>query len=444
MLSPNSFVNDLKFYPAKHIQLLVLILAILVTLSLFKSISSSQDTVLLPVELHSIEKTQPPLAGKVFLPEAPSFQEPHKENVSWKRITVRSGDNLAKIFQRMKLSDTLLANLLVKAPKAEKKSLLKLLPGETFQFGFNQEQLLKHIRYHLNPLEHIKIDIDESGFSFDTVLRSPDVRLAYKRATVKDSLFLSAMRADINDNLTMEIANIFGGVIDFALDVRSGDSFDVLYETLFLDEKMIEIGNILAVSYTNDGTTHTAFRYKDAEGKTGYFDENGVSMRKPFLRAPLDFTRISSNFNLRRMHPVHKKIKAHRGTDYAAPRGTPIFAAGDGRVTRSGFSKANGNYVIIQHGQHYMTKYLHLHKRQVKTGQRVSQRQIIGTVGSTGYSTGPHLHYEFLVNGVHRNPRTILKKLPSADPIKASEMDRFLEQIKAVQLQYSNYQAQVF
>lgn len=127
-------------------------------------------------------------------------------------------------------------------------------------------------------------------------------------------------------------------------------------------------------------------------------------MKKAFLRAPLDFTRISSNFNLRRRHPIHKKIKAHRGVDYAAPRGTPVYAAGKGKVIASGYHRANGNYVFIQHGQQYVTKYLHLHKRTVQKGQSVKQRQTIGSVGSTGYSTGPHLHYEFLVNGVHRNP----------------------------------------
>ena len=137
-------------------------------------------------------------------------------------------------------------------------------------------------------------------------------------------------------------------------------------------------------------------------------------MRKAFLLAPVDFTRISSNFNPRRLHPIYKTSRPHRGTDYAASTGTPVFAAGDGRVSKAGYSKANGNYVFIQHGEQYVTKYLHLHKRKVKQGQRVSQSQVIGTVGSTGAATGPHLHYEFLMNGVHRNPRTIHKKLPKA------------------------------
>ena len=158
-------------------------------------------------------------------------------------------------------------------------------------------------------------------------------------------------------------------------------------------------------------------------------------MRKAFLLAPVDFTRISSNFNPRRLHPIYKTSRPHRGTDYAASRGTPVFAAGDGRVSKAGYSKANGNYVFIQHGEQYVTKYLHLHKRKVKKGQRVTQSQVIGTVGSTGAATGPHLHYEFLMNGVHRNPRTIHKKLPKAKSLSAAEMPRFQQAINKASTQ---------
>ena len=161
-------------------------------------------------------------------------------------------------------------------------------------------------------------------------------------------------------------------------------------------------------------------------------------MRKTFLRTPLDIFRITSGFNLRRKHPIHKKIKAHRGVDYAAPRGTPVYAAGKGKVAASGFSKANGNYVFLQHGQTYMTKYLHLHERKVRVGQTVSQRMMIGTVGSTGYSTGPHLHYEFLVHGVHQNPRTV--KLPQADPIDAKERERFEQTTKPLLVKLNIYE----
>jgi murein DD-endopeptidase MepM/ murein hydrolase activator NlpD len=223
----------------------------------------------------------------------------------------------------------------------------------------------------------------------------------------------------------MELANIFGGVIDFVLDPRKGDTIHLLFEEQYVDGEKFRDGEIIAASFTNRGKTFNALRYIDNAGKTGYYNQDGVSMRKAFLLAPVDFTRISSNFNLRRLHPIYKTTRPHRGTDYAASRGTPVYAAGDGRVSEAGYSKSNGNYIFIQHGEQYVTKYLHLHKRHMRKGQRVSQSQVIGTVGSTGAATGPHLHYEFLMNGVHRNPRTIHKKLPKAKSLAAAEMERF-------------------
>ena len=182
---------------------------------------------------------------------------------------------------------------------------------------------------------------------------------------------------------------------------------------------------ILGSPIYNRGKEYTAFRYKNSDGDVGYYNAEGVSMRKAFLLAPLDFTRISSNFNPRRLHPIYKTTRPHRGTDYAAPRGTPVYASGDGRVIESGYTKANGKYIVIQHGQKYITKYLHLNRRKVRRGQKVVQSQVIGTVGSTGAATGPHLHYEFLMNGVHRNPRTIHKKLPKAKSLHQKEMQAF-------------------
>ena len=161
-------------------------------------------------------------------------------------------------------------------------------------------------------------------------------------------------------------------------------------------------------------------------------------MRKAFLRAPLDFTRISSGFNMRRLHPITKQVKPHRGIDYAAPRGTPIFSTGDGRVIESSRSRANGNYIFIRHGESYITKYLHLHRRSVSKGQRIKQGQIIGQVGCTGLCSGPHLHYEFLVDGVHRNPRTILKKLPKAKRLSTKYKTDFIAAITSTQMQLAS------
>jgi murein DD-endopeptidase MepM/ murein hydrolase activator NlpD len=252
--------------------------------------------------------------------------------------------------------------------------------------------------------------------------------LSYREGIIQDSLYLSAAKAELPDKLIMELANIFGWDVDFVFDIRQGDSFSLLFEDRYLEGEKLSPGNIVAASFTNRGKTYEAVRYTNSKGLSNYYTPQGLSMRKAFLRTPLDIFRISSGFNLRRKHPIHKKIKAHRGVDYAAPRGTPVYAAGDGKVIASGYSKANGNYVFVQHGQTYTTKYLHLNRKKVRKGQTVRQRQLIGTVGSTGYATGPHLHYEFLVNGVHRNPRTV--KLPQARPIAKGEKSSF-EQVTA-------------
>ncbi|MEQ8515278.1 MAG: peptidoglycan DD-metalloendopeptidase family protein, partial [Chromatocurvus sp.] len=271
--------------------------------------------------------------------------------------------------------------------------------------------------------------------------REPETRQAWASGEIESSLFLAGRDAGLSSNLIMELANVFGGVIDFVLDPRRGDTMHVLYEELYLDGEKFADGRIIAASFTNRGETFNAFRYTDRAGRNSFYNEEGVSMRKAFLMAPVDFTRISSNFNLARKHPIYKTTRPHRGTDYAAPRGTPVFAAGDGRVIETGYTRANGNYVFIQHGEKYITKYLHLNKRKVSEGQRVVQSEVIGTVGATGAATGPHLHYEFLVSGVHRNPRTIHKQLPKAKSLAAAEMPAFRSSITGAAQQLAQLQS---
>lgn len=355
----------------------------------------------------------------------------------WEEIPVRKGDNLSKIFQRANLSATDVYKVINNSQ--DSKSLLRLYPGQKIAIQTDEEGKLSALRHTISRLESTVFQREGDGFNTTFIQRQPEVRQNYSSATITSSLYNAAHGAGLSKNLIMELANIFGGVIDFVYDVRGGDNFTLLYEELYLDDEKTGNGPILAAQFTNRGETYTAYRYQYADGSVGYYNEDGVSMRKAFLRAPLDFTRISSGFNLKRLHPVFKTTKPHRGIDYAASTGTPVYAAGDGRVTKAGYTKANGNYVFINHGQNYTTKYLHLHKRGVRSGQKVKQQQIIGWVGSTGYATGPHLHYEFLVNGVHRNPRTILKKLPKAKSIDAKDKAAFLAQISGLQMQLASY-----
>ncbi|MDH5434000.1 MAG: peptidoglycan DD-metalloendopeptidase family protein, partial [Gammaproteobacteria bacterium] len=203
------------------------------------------------------------------------------------------------------------------------------------------------------------------------------------------------------------------------LDIREGDAFSMIYEEKFIDGEKIGYGDILVAEFVNQGKSYRAVRYTNSKGKSDYYTPDGLSMRKAFLRAPLNFSYISSNFNPKRFHPILKKTRAHNGIDYRAPTGTPVRAAGDGKVIASSYNQYNGKYIFIQHGQGIVTKYLHLSRRAVSKNKRVRQGQVIGYVGSTGMSEAPHLHYEFVVNGVHRNPRTV--KLPQAKPIDKQE-----------------------
>ena len=356
----------------------------------------------------------------------------------WRDYTVKKGDNLSLIFKRAGYFDRDVYAITNHAPDG--KSLTRIFPGQTISFLADEQGQLTSLRHEISQLETVNYTLTDEGFDSLKKLRVPEPRQARTTATITSSLFLAGQQAGLSHNMIMEMANIFGGVIDFVLDPRQGDTIHLLYEELYLDGEKYGDGKILAASFTNQGKTFNAYRYEDTEGDASFYNEDGVSMRKAFLLAPVDFSRISSNFNLRRLHPIYKTTRPHRGTDYAASTGTPVFAAGDGRVQKAGYSRANGNYVFIQHGEAYVTKYLHLHKRKVKQGQRVSQSQVIGTVGSTGAATGPHLHYEFLVNGVHRNPRTIHKKLPKAKALASAEMPRFREATGNMATQLANLQ----
>jgi murein DD-endopeptidase MepM/ murein hydrolase activator NlpD len=340
--------------------------------------------------------------------------------LAWTEQQVSSGDSLSTLFNRADLTP---ADVYQISSSQDGKLLRNLYPGELFRFGvdsFGQLQELHHIQ---SKLVSRVFTLDGESYSSEQRVLKPDTLLNYREGVIKDSLYMSGLDADLPDKLIMELANIFAWDIDFVFDIRKEDSFSLLFEEHFLEGEKLSVGNIIAATFTNRGKTFQAVRYTNDQGVTNYYTPEGLSMRKAFLRTPLDIFRISSGFNLKRKHPIHKKIKAHRGVDYAAPRGTPVYSAGDGKVIAAGYSKANGNYVFVQHGQTYITKYLHLNNKKVRKGQSVRQRQLIGTVGSTGYATGPHLHYEFLVNGVHRNPRTV--KLPQANPIPKAELMAF-------------------
>jgi murein DD-endopeptidase MepM/ murein hydrolase activator NlpD len=338
-------------------------------------------------------------------------------------VQVRPGDNLSVIFKRQGIPAREIQHLLASEPLG--KRLKNIFPGHALTFTRADDGTLVKLAYTPGPLETLEFERVGNGYLGREMVQEPSRTKAYKHGAIDHSLFVASQRAGLPDGMTMRLAQIFQWDIDFVLDIRRGDEFHVMFEELYVGDEFIGHGDILAAEFVSRGDTHRAIRYTDAQGRADYYDPEGDPMRKAFLRAPVEFSRISSNFNLRRVHPLFKRNMPHRGIDYAAPTGTPILASGDGRVVTASRTDPNGNYVVIQHGEQFTTKYLHLSKfgRGVKSGVRVKQGQTIGYVGATGWASGPHLHYEFLVNGVHQNPRTV--QLPDADPIPGAERDRF-------------------
>ena len=338
----------------------------------------------------------------------------------WVFVEVRPGQTLERIFRDQGLSARLLHQVV--NHDSQTRGLARIRPGDIFGFEFDQAGEFLAMRADLDDESWLIVELGENGLATRVEYRDLETRVVEATGIISSSLFNAAKNAGLSDNMTMRLANIFGWDIDFALDIRSGDRFALIYEEVWRDGQFLRDGAILAARFVNQGETFEAIRF-DAGNGPDFFAPDGRPMRQAFLRAPLNFTRVTSDFNPRRFHPITRQIRPHNGIDWGAPTGTPVWAAGDGRVIRSAFNNVNGNYIFIQHGNNIVTRYLHLSRRDVRQGDRVRQGQTIGAVGATGLATGPHLHYEFLVDGVHRNPRTV--ELPRAEPLPDELMDTF-------------------
>ncbi len=341
-------------------------------------------------------------------------------------MIVSKGDTLSTLFEKVGLPATSVHDVLASDKQAKQFSQLK--HGQKLEFELTPEGQLTSLHSKLSDLESITLTRHDKGYAFNRITAKPTTRSAYVHGVINSSLSQSAARAGLSHSLTMDMASVFGYDVDFAQDIRQGDEFDVIYEQKVVNGKAVGNGPILSARFTNRGKTYTAVRYINKQGNSSYYTADGNSMRKAFIRTPVDFARISSKFSMGRKHPILNKIRAHKGVDYAAPRGTPIKAAGDGKVLLAGRRGGYGNTVVLQHGNTYTTLYGHMQgfAKGVKTGGTVKQGQVIGYIGTTGLSTGPHLHYEFQVNGVHVDP--LGQKLPMADPIAKAERARFLAQ----------------
>jgi len=386
------------------------------SLPAFKEVKPTQDE----IDRHSFELTLPELQAKQKILDELNH-EPTRE---WQELTVKSGDSLSKLFKRAGLSAQQLDKVM-KSGEAAKK-LTRIFPKDTIRVLTDDNGELQALRYEIDPETYLMIERENGELAANEYKHNIEKRNAHAQGTIESSLFLAANESGISENIIMELAGIFGWDIDFALDIRKGDSFKVLYEEIYRNGEKIKDGDILAAEFINDGEVYRAVRYTNPKtDRTEYYTPEGKSMRKEFLRTPVNFTRISSRFTTARYHPVLHKFRSHKGVDYAAKRGTPIRAAGDGKVIFKGTKGGYGRVVILQHGSKYTTVYAHLnsYNKNISVGKKVKQGQTIAYVGSSGLATGPHLHYEFRVNGVHRNPLTV--RLPSSEPVPQSHLASF-------------------
>ena len=342
------------------------------------------------------------------------LKEESKPAYEFIELAIAKGDTLEKLFRKNNLDVGQLMSI-TELDKA-RNQFRNIKPGNVIKITHLDGQVLS-LHSKIDLTNELVIEKNETGYVANIIEHPVTKKKRMAHGNIKSSLFESAVTAGLSDKIIMNLAAIFAWDIDFVLDIRQGDSYYVHFEEIWQDGKFISDGEIIAAEFNNNGRVLQAVRFVDDDGYTNYFTPNGDSLRKAFLRAPVDFTRISSNFNPKRKHPILNTIRAHRGVDYAAPKGTPIKASGDGKVIFRGTKSGYGKTIIIQHGGNITTLYAHMSSyiKKIKVGTKVRQGETIGFVGSTGLATANHLHYEYRINGVHRNPRTV--NLPDAKPI---------------------------
>lgn len=407
--------NTIKQLPKPHRWTLACVALVLVSLILFPfdSVKASRNV--------EVKQLLPGVKYELHLPPlAESFDDIALEDDidNWQTYTVESGDTLAKIFSQVGLTARDTHNVSRAGDLAKK--LINLKPGDVLYVHVDDANQFVSLRYPLSKTETLSVEKNADGKLVSNVsIKQVETLHSFAQGEIRSSFWNAGAEAGLTDNQIMRLAGIFGWDIDFAQEIREGDTFNVIFEKQYIDGEFIGFGDFVAAEFKNQGEVFQAVKFDDGN----FYTPDGKSMRKSFLRAPVSFKYISSSFKKSRFHPVQKRWKAHRGVDYAGKVGTPVMAAGDGKVIKSGYDRYNGHHVFIQHGEKYTTKYLHFTKRAVKYGQTVKQGQTIGYLGSTGLASGPHLHYEFLVNGVHRNPRTVA--LPQANPIAKEHAQSF-------------------
>lgn len=367
------------------------------------------------------------IVEEIELPElsTPLVSENLENQNYWQADQVRRDDTLASLMSRLNIQNAEALDFLRRNPEASALAS-QLRPGRAIQAQVNANGELLKLQYQLSQSATLTIERTDSGYQAKTGEPVLETHSVLKTAEIRSSLFAATDAADIPDSIAIQMAEIFSSDIDFHSDLRKGDRFVVIYEARYDNGNLVNTGQVLAAEFTNQGKTYKAVMYRSPEGKVAYYTPEGKSLHKSFLRSPLEFTRISSGFTMGRFHPVLQKMRAHKGVDLAAPTGTRIKAPADGVVSFVGVKGGYGNVIYLQHASGVSTVYGHLSRFTpgLRSGMKVSQGDIIGFVGMTGMATGPHLHYEFLLNGIHRDPLKVA--LPAALPLTPQYKADFL------------------
>jgi murein DD-endopeptidase MepM/ murein hydrolase activator NlpD len=353
---------------------------------------------------------------EITLPDAASTQPNVAEQHFWYKDHVRRDDTLNNVLSRLNVHNRDAINFIRNdAVASEIASALK--PSHNMEAQSDSDGNLISLEYQLDTDQFININQTTSGYTASKVIHKLESRPILKSAKIKSSLFGATDDANIPDDVAIQVAEMFESQIDFNTDLRRGDHFNVIYEGSYDEGELVKTGNVLAAEFVNNGKTYQAIGYRDAAGEMQYYTPDGKSLHKSFLRSPLEFTRVSSSFSTGRVDTILQRIKAHQGVDLAAPTGTRIKASGDAIVNFVGQKGGYGNVIVLKHENGVTTVYGHLSRFAdgLHKGEKVAQGDLIGFVGMTGLATGPHLHYEFMVNGEHRDPMTVA--LPKADPI---------------------------
>ncbi|MAS59359.1 MAG: peptidase M23 [Gammaproteobacteria bacterium] len=418
----------LKNFPKKHLYIILTGIVIVSFVSLFSNLN------LVSINYESQKEERIPLEKSVFL----SIDELKPESFKTKESLIKRNDTLVSILKKMGVSSD---NIIILINSKNSHLLSKIKTGEKISVTTNEENIVFSIDYIKDFRTGVKAELIKDIYKIKSYELDIEKVKVYKTVRIEESLYSEGLKAKIPDSVLMDLVYIYGWDIDFTHDIRPGDSYSLIYEEVLVNGLKKLDGDILIAEFINQGKKHIAIRYELQSGKSEYFSPDGKNVKKAFLRSPVKFSYISDRYNLKRMHPILHKIRAHTGVDYAAQRGSPVRATGDGTVVFSSRKGGYGNLIEIKHSEDYSTRYAHLNKfhSRAKLNRKVKQGQIIGYVGSTGMATGPHLHYEFHVNGKHADPLKV--KFPNANPIDSRERSKFLQHSESLVSVLRNYQS---